>query len=131
MKFMVCYDGTASAKKALSLAKERAEIVNASIHVVASLFGSEHQQIKEIEKAEKDLAYARVMFKGEKTACETTLLTGHSDAGENLVRFAVENQIDEIFIGIVMKSKVGKLFFGSTAQYVILKAPCPVVSVHG
>ena len=131
MKFMVCYDGTASGKKALNLAKERAEIFNASIHVVSSLSGSEHQQIKEIEKAEKDLAYARVLFKGEKIACETTLLTGHADAGESLVRFAVENQIGEIFIGIVMKSRVGKLIFGSTAQYVILKAPCPVISVQG
>ena len=131
MKFMVCYDGTASAKKALNLAKEHAESFNASIHVVSTLSGSEYQQIKEIEKAEKDLAYARVMFKGEKIDCETTLLTGHADAGENLVRFAIENQIDGIFIGIIMKSKVGKLIFGSTAQYVILKAPCPVMSVQG
>jgi len=46
MKFMVCFDGTASAKKALNLAKERAEIFNASIYVVSSLSGSEHQQIK-------------------------------------------------------------------------------------
>jgi nucleotide-binding universal stress UspA family protein len=34
-----------------------------------------------------------------------------------------------IVIGIVKKSKVGKLFFGSTAQYLILKAHCPVLTV--
>jgi nucleotide-binding universal stress UspA family protein len=39
-------------------------------------------------------------------------------------------KIDLIFLGIVKKSKVGKLLFGSTAQYVILHAPCPVVTVQ-
>lgn len=131
MKFMVCYDGSDSAKKALKLAKVHAEAFNASLHVVSSLSGSEPQQISEIEKAEKDLAYARVMFKGEKVHCETSLLTGRTDAAESLVHFAMENDIDEIFIGIIMKSRVGKLIFGSTAQYVILRAPCPVISVQG
>jgi nucleotide-binding universal stress UspA family protein len=49
--------------------------------------------------------------------------------GEDLVQFAKENGIDEIIIGVRRRSKVGKLVFGSTAQYVILNAPCPVVSV--
>jgi nucleotide-binding universal stress UspA family protein len=42
---------------------------------------------------------------------------------------AKENEIDQIMIGIRRRSKVGKLVFGSTAQYVILEAPCPVVAV--
>ncbi|MGW8186758.1 MAG: universal stress protein, partial [Desulfobacterales bacterium] len=49
--------------------------------------------------------------------------------GEDLVQFAKENRIDEIIIGVRRRSKVGKLVFGSTAQFVILNAPCPVVSV--
>ena len=43
--------------------------------------------------------------------------------------FLLENEIDEIVIGIKKRSKVGKLIFGSTAQYVILEAPCPVLTV--
>jgi len=50
-------------------------------------------------------------------------------AGEDLVKFANENDIDEILIGIQKTSKVGKLLFGSTAQFVILEASCPVVTV--
>ena len=46
-----------------------------------------------------------------------------------LVEFADQNDIIEIVIGVRRRSKVGKLLFGSTAQYVILTAPCPVVSV--
>ena len=49
------------------------------------------------------------------------------DSGEDIVEFAKQNKADEIIIGIRRKSKVGKLMFGSTAQYVILNAPCPVV----
>ena len=51
------------------------------------------------------------------------------ESGEDLVQFAEQNKIDEIILGIRKRSKVGKLMFGSTAQYVILNAPCPVVSV--
>jgi nucleotide-binding universal stress UspA family protein len=49
--------------------------------------------------------------------------------GEDLVDFAKEQAVDEIIIGIKRRSKVGKLLFGSNAQYIIIKAPCPVVTV--
>jgi nucleotide-binding universal stress UspA family protein len=51
-------------------------------------------------------------------------------SGEQLVKFAEDEKIDQIFLGIIKKSKVGKFLFGSTAQYVILNAPCPVVTVQ-
>ena len=46
-----------------------------------------------------------------------------------LVEFAKRYKIDEIIIGIRRRSKVSKLVFGSAAQYVILNAPCPVVTI--
>jgi nucleotide-binding universal stress UspA family protein len=32
-------------------------------------------------------------------------------------------------VGVKRRSKVGKILMGSTAQFVVLQAPCPVVSV--
>ena len=60
---------------------------------------------------------------------ETHLVISGRKFGEDLVQFAEQNKTDEIVIGIRRKSKAGKLLFGSTAQYVILNAPCPVVSI--
>jgi nucleotide-binding universal stress UspA family protein len=60
---------------------------------------------------------------------EVQLLLTDLTTGEQLVKFAEDQEIDQIFLGIEKKSKVGKLLFGSTAQYIILHAPCPVVTV--
>ena len=49
--------------------------------------------------------------------------------GEDLVEFAREHGSDEIIVGVERRSKVSKLLLGSTAQFVILNAPCPVVTV--
>jgi nucleotide-binding universal stress UspA family protein len=49
--------------------------------------------------------------------------------GEDLVSFAEENDIDQIFIGVEKVSRTQKIIVGSNAQYIILKAPCPVVTV--
>jgi nucleotide-binding universal stress UspA family protein len=61
---------------------------------------------------------------------EVNLLLTDLTSGEELVKFAEDQKIDQIFLGIVKKSKVGKLLFGSTAQYIILHSPCPVVTVQ-
>ena len=61
--------------------------------------------------------------------CEIHLSICNMTMGEHLVLFSEQNEVDEIVIGVKMKSKVGKFLLGSTAQQVILTAPCPVVSV--
>ena len=46
-----------------------------------------------------------------------------------MVKFIEEHGIEHVFIGIEKKSRTRKLFMGSTAQYIILKASCPVTCV--
>ncbi len=129
MKILVGYDGTNSAKEALSLAKSHARAFGASIEVVTSMQKGTESERNNIEQAERGLEYAKSLFEEADIPCNTHLLIRGLSAGEDLVEFANENQIDEIVVGVKRRSKVGKLLMGSTAQFVILQANCPVVSV--
>ena len=129
MKILVGYDGSNSAKEALNLAKTHANTFGASVDVVTSMQkGTEHQR-EDIEQAERGLEYAKSIFEESNIACHIHLLIRGLSPGEDLVEFATENKVDEIIVGVKRRSKVGKLLMGSTAQYVILQASCPVVSV--
>ena len=129
MKIMVGYDGTQNAWDALDLAQKNAKAFDAQIHVVTSLVGGTEDDKKKIEKAEENLEYAQNTLKESEFSCKTHLLIRGLSPGEDLVQFAKETKIDLIVIGIKKRSKVGKLMFGSTAQYVILQAPCPVLTI--
>ena len=129
MKILVGYDGSNCAKEALALAKIHAKAFDASVAVATSMIkGSEDEQ-EEIQQAEKGLAYTQSVFDAAGIPSNTHLLIRGLTPGEDLVQFAQEQQVDEIIIGVKRRSKVGKLVFGSTAQYVILGAGCPVVTV--
>ena len=129
MRILVGYDGSSSAKEALNLAKTHAKALGASVAVVTSMEkGTEGQRV-EITEIEKGLEWAKSLFDENEIACDTHLLIRGLSPGEDIVEFAKENQVDEIIVGVKRRSKVGKLLMGSTAQYIILKAPCPVVSV--
>ena len=129
MKILIGYDGTNSAKEALNLAKSHAKVFGASVEVVTSMQKGTESEREVIERAERGLEYAKSLFEKDDIACNTHLLIRGLTAGEDLVEFANENQIDQIVVGVKRRSKVGKLLMGSTAQYVILQAECPVVTV--
>lgn len=129
MKILVGYDGSNSAKDALTLAKKHASAFDATVTIVSSLIGGSVTQGTEVEQATENLESAKKMFVDAGIPCETKLLVRGMTPGEDLVEYAKEQAVDEIIIGIKRRSKVGKLLFGSNAQYVIIKAPCPVVTV--
>lgn len=129
MKIMVGYDGSNSSKDALALAKKHAVAFDAEVIVVTSLTGGSVTHAVEVEHATEDLESAKKMIDGDDIRVDTKLLVRGMTPGEDLVDYAKEKAIDEIIIGIKRRSKVGKLLFGSNAQYIIIKAPCPVVTV--
>ncbi len=129
MKFLVGYDGSNEAEDALKEAQKHANVFDADVYIVTSLEQSSTLEKAEIEKAEGELEYLRTPFNIDDIPCETFVAVSYLPPGEDLIQFAKENSVDEIFIGVKKRSKVGKFVFGSTAQYVILNAPCPVVVV--
>jgi nucleotide-binding universal stress UspA family protein len=133
MKILLGYDGSRTSKDALAHARQAAVAYGAQVSIVTSFEpGSDNKekQVKEIQAAEQALDYAKIALEKAQIACDTHLLVHGVSPGEDLVDFANRHQIDQIIIGVKKRSKVGKLLFGSTAQYVILKAPCPVLTVR-
>ncbi len=129
MEIMVGYDDSRVAKYALDIALQRAQAIDARVHIVTSMVSGIDIPKKEFDRVEKKLEFAESLFKDKKISCKTHLLVRGLEAGEDLVQFAKDSGIDEIVIGIKRRSKVGKLLFGSTAQYVIMYAHCPVLTV--
>ncbi len=129
MKIMVGYDSSNVSKAALELAKKHAKAFDAEVYVITSMVGGREVAREEFSRAESDLEYAETLLKEDNVSCETRLLVRGMSPGEDMVEFAKEKEIDEIIVGVRKRSKVGKFLLGSTAQYLIIKAPCPVVAV--
>lgn len=130
MKIMVGFDGSISSSDALRVAEKHAKAFEGKIELVTSMEKGTEAEREEIEAAEKDLEKEKKRLEAEGIPCETHLLIRGLSPGEDLIEFAEENEVEEIVIGIRRKSKVGKLVFGSTAQFVILTAGCPVVTIN-
>lgn len=129
MNILVGYDGSKASRKALDLAVAHAKAFSGRIVVVASLDKGTDSEQKTINDMEKELEVVKKELAVQGPVCESHLLIRGLTPGEDLVDYAREHDIDEIILAIQRTSKVGKLIFGSTAQYVILNADCPVVTV--
>ncbi len=129
MKIMVCYDGSRPSIEALRLAKEHAKAFGGDIIIASSMTKGTEAEQKDIDEMKEQLKTLKGACINEGISCETHLLIRGLSAGEDLVQFAEEVKANEIIIGLRQRYKVDKFIFGSVAQFVILKAPCPVVTV--
>lgn len=126
---MVGYDRSNVAKEAIELSKKHAKAFDASVYVVRSLAQSREMKLDDIQTAEQELDKIRRSFRDEGIVCKTEAIISSISPGEDLVQLTKEKEVDEIIIGIKKRSKVGKLLFGSNAQYILLTAQCPVIAV--
>ncbi|MCF8052131.1 MAG: universal stress protein [Desulfobacterales bacterium] len=128
MKILLAYDESNAAKGAVRVAAVHAKAFGGHLYVVRSMNADlDHN---EIERAQRELDEACALFQEAGIEAEARLLVHGVSAGEDIVKFAEEQSIDQIVIGIKKTSRVGKLLLGSNAQYIILKAPCPVTTVR-
>jgi len=131
MNILVGYDGSHAAGEAIKLAARHAKVFGAGLEVVTSISGSHSLDHQDVQIAEKKLAdRVEEFFIDNRVPFETNVLISSLSPGENLVWYSRSKAVDAIFIGLKRQSKVGKLVFGSTAQYVILHASCPVVTTR-
>lgn len=126
MKILVGYDGSEPSKAAVELALKHAAAFGAEIVVCNSVMVPDPIEEK---RASEMLADVQKKHQNESVTLTTHLALQGLSPGEDLVKYAQINDIDEIIIGIKKVSKIGKLLFGSNAQYVLLNAACPVVAV--
>ena len=129
MKFLVAYNGTKESEAALELAKTHAKIFEAKLVVISSSEGGKGEKIEDINKIKQDLERIQQDISKDGLECEVEQLARGLTPGEDIVLYAEENDIDQIYVGIRKKSRTSKLILGSTAQFIILKSKCPVTSV--
>ncbi|MBT7153551.1 MAG: universal stress protein [Deltaproteobacteria bacterium] len=130
MNILVGYDGSNVSMSAVKLALKHGELNQTEIDVVRIKAQSPTLLYEEIQKVEREFEdEIENLLKDTTSKYHTHMIVTTQSSGEALVEFARKNQSLEIIIGVRRRSKVGKLFFGSTAQYVILSATCPVVSI--
>ena len=129
MKIMVGFKGANLDKNLMDIVVKHAKAFDAEILIVTSMIGGDTTETLKIVEAEKNLEQTKNNFDNYGIKSETHLLIRGFSAGEDLVKFAKENNVDEIIIGVRNRSNVGKLVFGSTAQVVILEAHCHVLTV--
>jgi nucleotide-binding universal stress UspA family protein len=129
MKIMVGYRRFGTDMVLLEHAARQVLAFDGSVILVTSMRGGEQVKLKDFTRAEHELDKGKEYFESKGIKVKTKLLERGLSVGEDLVKYSKEAKVDEILIRVKSRSKVGKLIFGSTAQFVILKAKCPVVSI--
>ena len=131
MKILLAYNHRSElSDKLLEFTKRYAEAFNASVDVLTSgERTSTEKQLPYVEEAEQALARVEEFFTQAGITCCSHLILRGMSPGEDIVSFARENGTDMIMVGVDQQSRVGKFFMGSLTQHVVLKAPCPVLTI--
>ncbi|MCC6696138.1 MAG: universal stress protein [Candidatus Hydrogenedentes bacterium] len=115
-RFLVAYDGSSNAKRALGVAAEVSSGWKAPLDVLVVGSGP---------KAETTLNEARSYLNAHELIIRYVLREG--DPSETIVSYAGECKADLLVMGAYGHTKVRALVVGSTTAYAMNHAPCPVL----
>ena len=115
-------------QRALAVAQKRAKALNAKLHVFTSASNGNGDKTRN-GRLQTGLKDAEMMCTACGIDCKIIMSEQKQTPAENIVQYAVENEIEEIVIGLRKRSQLGKLLFGSTSRQVVIEAPCPVLVV--
>jgi len=128
-KILVAYTGSSVSDNALDLAGSLSRQLDGHVIIILSMSGGKKETIHDIQQTQALLNEAHKRMSDEGISCEIQETARGLTPGEDVVLFARDNKVDLIVVGVEKKSRAQKLIMGSTAQYIILKAHCPVLTV--
>jgi nucleotide-binding universal stress UspA family protein len=132
MRIMLGYNAYFTADKVLEVAKEHVKAFNAELYVVISVVGHSLNETGKLanEEAQNRLDRLQASLEREGIPYKMHIMVRGKSAGEDLVKFAEENDIDEMVVGFKKRSAIGEIVFGSNYRHMIGHAPCPIVTVN-
>jgi len=129
MKMMVCYEGREHDENYLKQASDFVKSFQGSVHFISCVLRDSHLQDRAIERVERNLTLAREYFEDKGINADSHVVLSATTEGEALMACFRENEFDMLMVRIQTRSKVGKLIYGSTTQFMILESKCPVVCI--
>ncbi|WP_417850079.1 universal stress protein [Thalassoglobus sp.] len=141
-RILLATDFSDCSEHALRYACEFAEVFDADLHLLTVFeppgaayaeFGIGYDGVESVEKELVAEAARKLHAYPESTWRKKLRLTRSVRTGRpfvEIVRYAKEHDIDLIVMGTHGRGAIVQMFMGSTAERVVRKAPCPVMTIH-
>ncbi len=139
-KILLPTDFSEGSKNALPYAMELAKQYNASLYLIHVIYDLSQASGLHVPHVNLDQLYLEIEATAKKELERFGLeelrgLNVHREIirgvpYEEIIKFAEKNQIDLIVIGTHGRKGLEKVFFGSTAEQVVRRAPCAVLTVR-
>lgn len=126
---VVGYTPTPVGEAALTAAIEEARRRDGFLHVVNASRGDAYVDNNMADAAQLSTLTAALADAG--VPHDVLQRVGRGEPAEEILDAADRTSAVLVVIGLRRRTPVGKLLMGSTAQRVLLEAPCPVLAVKG
>jgi nucleotide-binding universal stress UspA family protein len=126
---VVGYVAKPEGRAALRRAAEEARLRDAKLVVVNSRRGGREVDAADASGLDAELKAVHDELTDAGVDHEVRQVVRGTDPADDLIDVAVVVGAELIVIGLRRRSPVGKLILGSSAQRVLLDAPCPVLAV--
>lgn len=129
MSVVVGFIDTPEGRAAVDAARRAAELLREPL-VVVNVSGL-HHGLRHVSPSDEEAALSDLDRKLAAEEVEHTVVhpVGDYDPAEEILRAAQSHAASLVVLGIRRRTPVGKLIMGSTAQRVLLEAPCAVLTV--
>lgn len=127
MTIVVGYVPKPEGRAALRAALEEADLRKESLHVLNTSRGD--AVVDPSFASDEDLAEVRRQLETSGIDVEIEHRVSGNDGAEDVTTAAERLGASLVVIGLRRRSPTGKFIFGSSAQRILLDAPCPVLAV--